>query len=306
MRHEFPIEIQFQLKKTLITVFWYKDALLQFLQSCDVPKPLLDKARGTLRENSKRVAVDELIENLLILPDSQGFGPLRRMLQQLVKWSSFSTADSVEDARQCVIELARLVEEHDKKQKEKQTEIETRAKQVQIQNETVLQFQKREALCNRYAGLVLLSDPHRRGHEFENLLHDFFEFENLNPQEAFALKDEQIDGAFELDKVHYLVEAKWTQSKVEPKEVSWFQTKIERRMKGTRGLMISITGFTEGAIRTANDSKCIILMDGDDLYLTLDPRTNLTLQDLLRNKISGFSRRGTSFVSARDILNLRS
>jgi len=186
-------------------------------------------------------------------------------------------------------------------QKERQ-EFRQRQQELQKQRESANRVNQLEVLRNRYFALIGSDNPNQRGIEFERLLHDIFKFEQLNPEGSFSLPGEQTDGAIELDGTHYLVEAKWTKPKVGPKDVSWFQTKVERRYKATTGLMIAINGFTDQAIRTAGDSKCIVLMDGDDLYHVLQPTIDMDLKELLLKKVAAFSRKGTPFVTARELL----
>ncbi len=301
----FPYEIQRQLIDTLCEVFWYKTDLLRYLNGINIPRSIFQNTQRVMNEKTKRAALGYLIDELLKLPENQGQIALEKMIQQMSQWSSFNTVVNPEIAKKAVSELARLVGSYTAKQHQKQNdEIEIR-KQVQQQAATAKKFEEQEKLLNRFFALVGSTNPQERGHDLEHLLHELFRFENLNPGEAFAIKGEQIDGAFELDGIHYLVEAKWIQNKVQPEEVSWFQTKIQRRLVGTRGLMISINEFTDEAIRTATESKCIILMSGDDLYHVLDPRVDLNLKELLRHKIAKFSRFGLSFTTAREMLQPR-
>lgn len=299
---QIPFEIQRQLIDTLCEIFWYKKELLRFLSDANIPQPILRNTENMLRASSKRPTLRYLLDELLKLPDQKGQEIVYRMAQQMSRWSSFNTVNNPDAARRNVHDLARLMVAYEDNLEKDKAIIEEQRRQVQRQAAIVAKFEEQQKLLQRYFDLVSSTNPQERGHELERLLHELFKIEGLNPGEAFAIKGEQVDGAFELNGIHYLVEAKWVQQRIEPKDISWFQTKIERRLSGTLGLLIAVNGFTDEGVRTATDSKCIILMDGDDLYHVLEPRVDLSLKELLQHKITVFSRYGIAFSTAREML----
>jgi hypothetical protein len=294
MQNEIPVEVQQQLVDTLCEVFYWKKSLRNFLANMGIPRPVLDVVYVKLHSNSKYPVLYDLIERLLGLPIDQGVPPLNKMLRQLSQWTNFAAATNPAQAQKAVSQLARLIRKHN-------LDLNYSRQAQEAQSGHLRRF---TVLRDKYIALSNSTEnPQQRGRDFELLLYELFELEELNPSGPFPLDGEQIDGAFELGDTHYLVEAKWKQEKVGPDKVAWFKEKLERRFSGTKGLMISINGFTDGAIRTAGDSKSIILMDGYDLYCVLDPQVDLSLKVLLLGKVAAFAKRGVAFVSAKEFLN---
>jgi len=304
MSLNFSVDIQMQLTDTLCSVFYYKRPLIEFMKRMELPKPLLEKLEISLREVPKRSALYDLLNDLLALPDNEGTGPINRIVQKLSTWSNFSSSDNSQKAAGDVKQLASMLDASSRKREALAKEKEQRE----------LDFAKRQASSNRmtqqdqlkaqYVVLMGATNPQKRGLEFERrFLQDVFQFEGIKSTESFVLAGEQIDGAIEFETEHYLVECKWIRTRVSPEQVSWFKTKLERKLSGTRGLMVSINGFTDEAVRTAAESRCIILMDGDDLYHTLENSTGMTFRDLFQRKISEFAQKGNPYITARSILS---
>ena len=74
-----------------------------------------------------------------------------------------------------------------------------------------------------------------------------------------------------------------------------FASKVERRMKSTRGLYVSIAGYRQEVVDEVSTSSSLILMDGQDLTLILEGRVSLV--EALRVKINKASREGIIFYS---------
>jgi hypothetical protein len=85
-------------------------------------------------------------------------------------------------------------------------------------------------------------------------------------EEPFRIVGEQLDGAIKYDGHYYLLELKWTTEKADPKEIGHFYYKVEGKLQA-RGLFVSMSGFTDGAIATLPKGKDlrILLLDGQHL-----------------------------------------
>jgi hypothetical protein len=59
-------------------------------------------------------------------------------------------------------------------------------------------------------------------------------------EEPFRIEGEQIDGAIKYDGHFYLIEAKWTDAKADPKEIGSFSFKVGGKMDG-RGISFRST-----------------------------------------------------------------
>lgn len=291
---KFPIELQFYLIDALCEVFYWKKPLRHFMSSMQIPRNLYELFLASLRIETKRVALEQLFEGLTNTPNNIGDDVFSRITSTLISWKNLSASSDKVSAKNAIEELRKAYEEY----------ILIGAEQNTSNHSSFSgSRESQEKLLQRYYELVKSDNPQSRGLLFEKLLIDIFGFEEIEAEGAFKLDGEQIDGAFLLKDIHYLLEAKWQKNSVAPKDIAWFKQKIDRKMSGTRGLFISINGFTDGAVRTANESRLVILMDGDDLHYVLSLTSDINLRHLLNHKIAVFSKYGNAFATARDLEN---
>lgn len=130
---------------------------------------------------------------------------------------------------------------------------------------------KRDELRDRF--LELIGEPHAqsRGYLFETFLNDLFAFEGLDPRKSFKIIGEQIDGAFNWRNRTYLVEAKWTKEPAAGREFGAFNYKIEGKTADTRGLFVSVQGYSAEAITGMNSKGALkfVCIDGAHLMRAL-------------------------------------
>lgn len=134
-----------------------------------------------------------------------------------------------------------------------------------VKTEALLSRQaKRDKLRDRFLGLMSEGNAQARGYLLESFLNEFFEFENLDPRNSFRLLGEQIDGSFSWRTKTCLVEAKWVKAPVAGAEFGAFNYKIEGKTVDTRGLYISVNGYSPEAIRGMNGKGALkfVCIDG--------------------------------------------
>ena len=136
---------------------------------------------------------------------------------------------------------------------------------------------------------------HARGLQFEELINGLFAASDVEVEKKFYRNSgaEQIDGAFQLDGWHYLVECKWTTAMTSGAELDRLSGNLRRSGYQTMGLFISVNGWSQHVVPTLKQdpNKNIMLMNGEDVRAVLESR--ISLISLLRNK-----RRGLDFRSA--------
>ncbi len=123
-----------------------------------------------------------------------------------------------------------------------------------------------------------LSDtPQLRGFAFERYLKKLFEIYGLEPRGSFKIIGEQIDGSFVLHNEVYLLEAKWTNKKIDKGDLVIFNEKVSSKSGFTRGLFISFSGFSDEALATFANGRTvnIVLMTGQDLAVALSSKLDL-------------------------------
>ncbi|MGA2902753.1 MAG: hypothetical protein ABSD98_02910, partial [Candidatus Korobacteraceae bacterium] len=127
-------------------------------------------------------------------------------------------------------------------------EAELRSEEVKAQG-VVLQERKREELRDLFYDLGKDTNRQRAGLKLEKVLNELFEMFQLSPRGAFRLVGEQIDGSFLLDEESYLVEAKWEAERLAEDKLLVFRGKIEGKSSFTRGLFVSISGFSSECLQ---------------------------------------------------------
>ena len=158
-----------------------------------------------------------------------------------------------------------------------------------------------EALKVEFYRLSAMNDPQRRGLALEPFLKQLFKLFDLDPRAAFALKGEQIDGAFTFDTDDYLLEARWLDGGVDPKQVRDFAGKVAEKAHRTSGLMISMNGFSSEAINLLRRTGSrLILADGADLAAVLEGA--LGLDELLLRKRRHVAETGNPYLGAHEML----
>jgi len=102
----------------------------------------------------------------------------------------------------------------------------------------------------------------------------------------------QIDGFFELDHKFFLVETKWTTKELPASELFAFRGRVDGKLAGTLGVVISIAGFSADAewMLTTGHAINIILMTKDELVLALSQEGSFT--EIIRAKLREAALRG--------------
>jgi len=152
------------------------------------------------------------------------------------------------------------------KRADRQREIED----AQRQKDTAAEARaaKRDAFRQRFLALAALPDtPQQRGYELEVFLNEFMEFDGLSPRGSFKIVGEQIDGSFSWNGYTSLVEAKWITSPVDGSSFGAFTYKLDGKTANTRGLFLSINGYSKQAIAGLNSKGSLrfVCIDGTHL-----------------------------------------
>lgn len=180
---------------------------------------------------------------------------------------------AAQSARRQVIEVTEQYSELAQQRERLRSEL---AHQTSLADERRTHDAILQALKNRFMDMFAATDPHRRGRDFEGFLNELFALWDLSPRAAYDLEHEQIDGAFTFRTDDYLLEARWWQEALQPKELNDFRVKVDGKARNTLGLCVAVTGFTDGAIKKhSEDQSPLILMDGTDLMPILEGRIGL-------------------------------
>ncbi len=135
-------------------------------------------------------------------------------------------------------------------------------------------------------------DVQNRGYEFQELLFDILSVFGLSPGKPFRVTGEEVDGSFTLDSEIYLLEARWRTKKAAKSDLASFSDKVERKSSWTRGLFISVHGFTEDGLEAMKVGKApnFVILSGKELRNIL--RGEVGFIDVLQKKIRSLAERG--------------
>jgi hypothetical protein len=185
------------------------------------------------------------------------------------------------------LQTSQAVERREAAERRAEQERQQRAAEQQREKAGAAEAARRRRLQQSFLALNEHQDHQQRGYAFERFLNDFFEFESLSPRGSFKIIGEQIDGSFAWANRTYLVEAKWVKEPVAGAEFGAFMYKIAGKTADTRGLYISINGYSRQAILGLNGKGELrfVCLDGAHLLRSLEPGRDFkkTLEVLWRH-----------------------
>ncbi|MCK9895415.1 restriction endonuclease [Frankia sp. AgB32] len=77
----------------------------------------------------------------------------------------------------------------------------------------------------------------------------------LQPWPAFRPKGEEIDGSFVRCGRAYLLEAKWHGNKIPASTIYQFKGKVDGKLTGTIGVMVSMSDYSDNAVEALRSGK---------------------------------------------------
>ena len=248
----------------------------------------------------KRQIVSDLVE-ILCTDQERYLGELRILLKAVSEFRDFSHLAKLEDgarkskeAKDAVRQLYDLVHTHDELiQKEREAQEKRKAEESRQDTRKAVAAGL-ENLKQRYVALVMEPNTQKRGFQLEKVMYDLFRLFDLDPKASFRITGEQIDGAFTLQGMDYLCEAKWA-GLIAAKEMDIFASKVQRKLDNTLGLMLSVDGFQqEGILAHSKQRPVLLLMTGADLMAVFEGRIDFV--DLLVRKRRHASQTGSILI----------
>jgi hypothetical protein len=105
------------------------------------------------------------------------------------------------------------------------------------------------ALIAEYGRMRRLDGLTRRGQLFNDLIGDLLKVWGVERVQTNVVGVGEIDVAFDLSGTRYLLEAKWEQNAVDYGPISKLSGRMSQRLAGTRGVILSMAGYTADALR---------------------------------------------------------
>ncbi len=302
------------VEESLSGIFNYHDALDEFLLRSGVSSSIIECARQRAEaifsssnqkysRAPKRVVVKQVLKMINAL-GSDGDSILANIITGLTKGKF---PDANESAIEAVSELIKRQKDDVEQKRRTQEEEKSRRAAMEEADERkkteshLLSQQKRDQLRDKFISLLAEENAQRRGYLLETFLSDLFDFEGLESRRSFRLTGEQIDGSFSLGSRTYLVEAKWVTAAIAGAEFSQFIYKIDGKTADTRGVYISINGYSPEALQGLNGKGALkfICLDGAHLMRVLTGGDKLP--ELLRKLWRHADETGEAYLPANQL-----
>jgi hypothetical protein len=115
-----------------------------------------------------------------------------------------------------------------------------------------------------------------RGKAFEGVLGQMLAEEEIRHVLAYRPSGEEIDGAFWWNTHTFLLEAKWQKDPIPASEIYAFKGKVDGKFSGTRGVFISMSGYSDDCVEALVYGKDlnILLFDEDDVKAIIGDAPN--------------------------------
>ncbi len=287
-------------------VYIKKTAADQILRRANIPEDLIrrfltERDLSTGDRRSKREAGASILDELSKRDQDRVI--VRNLISLAAEWDSFHLAQDEFKAR-AVVQKARelrgiLIEadareraEYERRLKEA-TELKKREKEIAFRRESDL-------LLAQFDQAAIDADAQRRGYLLQDLLNRLYLLHDIPVVRAFQRNNggEQIDGAFQMEGWHYVIECRWRAKLADIRDLDGLLGQVGRSGKQTMGLFISINGWSENVVPLLkqNAEKNIILADGYDVRAVLC--RHIELRRLLKEKLSALNLEAEPFLSA--------
>ncbi|MCF2533999.1 restriction endonuclease [Yinghuangia soli] len=107
------------------------------------------------------------------------------------------------------------------------------------------------------------SGAQQRGRQFNVLLADLLKAWGIPAEHSIRGLDgrDEIDVAFSIADVNYILEAKWEAKAVSSDPTTKLERRLSNRPPGTRGILVSMSGYTKHALNDAKSHTNVLLLD---------------------------------------------
>lgn len=289
----FTEELELSIKSGIANLYWFLGDLRKAWLRAGVDQKLctslFNKKQVDGSKLTKRQLMDMLYEELRNSDFNRRLEISRNFVRFLIEHRNFvpqADGHRIQIAETCALKLNRIIEQQTKDRELR--EVRPRKASGQLRKDDPLKAIRELLIKAKDAA------PQQRGYELEELLVRLMRINQIPIEESFRIAGEQIDGAIKFDGHYYLVEAKWTEAKTDPKEIGSFYYKVEGKLEG-RGFFLSMNGYTEGVLASLPRGKelRVILLDGNHLSKVIFG--TYTLRELLDHAISYASLRASIY-----------
>jgi hypothetical protein len=285
----------------LLKAFWYKPAFRLFLQQHRIKDSSLAVWHA---DQSKRDFVAWLFPRLLKV--EAGHMVVLDMARSLSEMEHFPDLERHEDSKQKLrdarIAVQRLKVEVQKIDAKLNEDKDAARRRKEAQARTVAHQQAALSISRiqeDLVGLIPQQGTKPGGFAFEKWFYNLAIFFELQARPPYKSPDgRQIDGALTHGGTTFLIETKFTKEQIDLTHIDSFMAKINSKSDNTMGIMVSMAGFEDGAIRAASKERTPMLLLDHSHFFGLIFTELMTLQQVIERIKRHASQTGESHLPA--------
>lgn len=266
----FKEEHDILVKNGMANLVWKRDDLVDLWEKIGVPKQICMNLRQKIRASgygdlaycSKNQMMNELYDRLKFFPQLERLRISRELVKILITWEDFTPKGekhNIQEAERIALKLKEILR---RQNENRVVNMIGKSEQDRYEQERIILYD--EFLC------CMKIEPIQRGRQFEKIFNKLLKISKIREVEPFKIVGEQIDGAFSLlnSDIYYITEIKWTKKQSNIDEISKLFYKLEGKLQPNRGLLISMSGYTEEILKSMNIGKPIKLILLDGVHIT--------------------------------------
>ena len=252
--------------------FWRRDTLNDFLRRCGVAERFL---ATWSKDETKR----ELLKRVFPLLERNEKGPavIAKMARELADQKAFpdlvgweDTEQKLKDAKSSVAALAEYLRRDREAAEKERAQAEVRKRSAEFRAANVQRQQDLECLSTRLNNLAAEIGSQRAGYRFQDWFYDLVGYFEIPARRPYWNEGRQIDGSITVEGTTYLIETKFTREQASVTDIDSFLVKVGDKADNTMGIMLSMSGYSDPAIKQASKPKTpLLLMDYNHIYLVL-------------------------------------
>ncbi|MBM1002385.1 MAG: restriction endonuclease [Desulfofustis sp. PB-SRB1] len=285
-----------------LKAFWRKRALRAFLKQHQISD---NQLASWAEDESKRDFLARLFDALIGVKDNRGFAVILNMARSLAEMKHFPDLENWEDSSEKISNahkaIARLKSQVDKLNEQVRDENESREWRKRAAEDRERQVASQKTLLSLEEELKQLLPrvgTQEGGYAFEEWFYKLVAYAEMVARRPYKDPNgRQIDGSVTLDGTTFLVEVKFTVDPIGSQDIDILLSKIARKADNTMGIMISLAGFNENAIKNASrDRTPLLLMDYSHIFNVILPGI-MPLPEVIQRIWRHASQTGESYLS---------
>lgn len=284
-------------------VYWRRDALKTFLRQHGISEGHISTWN---RDETKRIYLTRLFYDLVNSRENRD-NVILGIAIALSDMEHFPDLENWEDSKEKIVSakeaVSRLKVEVDKIKAVKIDEEAKKQRRLEAEKrkeEALAVKQTTQTLNNALLSMTNQQGTAEGGYKFQKWFYDLCVFFDIESRPGFTSDGRQIDGALTIDGTTFLIETKFSKNPIGSQDIDIFMSKVTSKSDNTMGIFVSMSGYTDGAIKTASRERTpILLLDYTHIFNLILPSI-MTLQDVIRRVKRHSSQMGQAHLAVNN------